>query len=88
MRIWDQNANMMVPYYLMLSYLYYEKNISLIPDTEFDELCKKLLDKFDEIKHMHKHLINKSSLEAGTGFDLKYTNMIKGAAMALSQKGM
>ena len=79
---------MMVPYYLMLSYLYYEKNISLIPDTEFDDLCKKLLSKFDEVKHQHKHLINKLSLEAGTGFDLKYTNMSKGAAMALSQKGM
>lgn len=90
MRIWEKNANMMVPYYLMLSYLYYEKNISLIEDTEFDQLCKNLLEKFDEVKHMHKHLIDKTSLEAGTGYDLKYTNMIKGAAMELSrnEKGM
>ena len=88
MRIWDQNANMMVPYYLMLSYLYYEKDITLIPDTEFDALCKKLLEKFDEVKHQHKHLIDKSDLKAGTGYSLKYTNLIKGAAMALSQKGL
>ena len=31
----------------MFSYLYYEKNISLIDDSEFDKLCKTLHDKFD-----------------------------------------
>ena len=63
MRIWDQNANMMVPYYLMLSYLYYEKNISLIPDTEFDELCKKhkALRNYDDF-------INSSLLEKHVNF--------------------
>ena len=34
-RIWVQNENMLIPYYLMFSYLYYEKNISLIDDAEF-----------------------------------------------------
>ena len=29
-KIWDKNPNMLIPYYLMFSYLYYEKNISLI----------------------------------------------------------
>ena len=33
MRVWEKNPNMLVPYYLMLSYLYYEKNVSLIEDT-------------------------------------------------------
>ena len=44
-RIWEQNENMLIPYYLMFSYLYYEKNISLIEDTEFDQMCKTLLEK-------------------------------------------
>ena len=79
---------MLVPYYLMLSYLYYEKNDPLIDDGEFDKLCKTLLDKFDSIKHMHKSLINKSALAAGTGYDLKYTSMIIGAAEALREKGL
>ena len=35
-RVWKQNPNMLIPYYLMFSYLYYEKNISLIEDGEFD----------------------------------------------------
>ena len=82
-RIWEQNENMLIPYYLMFSYLYYEKNISLIDDAEFDGMCKTLLDKLDSLTHMHKHLIKKESLTAGTGYDIKYTNLIKDSAMRL-----
>ena len=82
-RIWEQNENMLIPYYLMLSYLYYEKNISLIDDAEFDGICKTLLDKLDTLTHMHKHLVKKESLTAGTGYDIKYTNLIKDSAMRL-----
>ena len=74
---------MLIPYYLMFSYLYYEKNISLIDDAEFDRMCKTLLDKLDTLTHMHKHLIKKESLTAGTGYDIKYTNLIKDSAMRL-----
>ena len=76
---------MLVPYYLMLSYLYYEKNISLIEDTEFDNLCQTLLEKYDSVEHMHKHLVSKESLTAGTGYDIVYTNMIKNSAMQLKE---
>ena len=74
---------MLIPYYLMFSYLYYEKNISLIDDAEFDEMCKTLLEKLDTLTHMHKHLIKKESLTAGTGYDIKYTNLIKDSAERL-----
>ena len=85
MRVWEKNPNMLVPYYLMLSYLYYEKNISLIADTEFDNLCQTLLEKYDSVEHMHKHLVSKESLTAGTGYDIVYTNMIKNSAMQLKE---
>ena len=84
-RIWKQNENMLIPYYLMFSYLYYEKNISLIDDAEFDGMCKTLLDKLDTLTHMHKHLIKKESLTAGTGYDIKYTNLIKDSALKLKE---
>ena len=48
-RVWKQNPNMLIPYYLMFSYLYYEKNISLIEDGEFDDMCKTLLEKLDSL---------------------------------------
>ena len=85
-RVWETNPNMLIPYYLMFSYLYYEKNINLIEDTEFDQLCKTLLEKLDGLTHMHKQLVKKESLTAGTGYDIVYTNMIKGSAMLLSEK--
>ncbi len=84
-RIWEQNENMLIPYYLMFSYLYYEKNISLIDDGEFDGMCKTLLDKLDTLTHMHKHLVKKESLTAGTGYDIKYTNLIKDSAIKLKE---
>ena len=85
MRIWEKNPNMLIPYYLMFSYLYYEKDISLIEDTEFDKLCSTLLEKYDSVEHMHKHLVSKESLTAGTGYDIVYTNMIKDSAMKLKE---
>ena len=86
MRIWEKNPNMLIPYYLMFSYLYYEKNISLIEDTEFDKLCSTLLEKYDSVEHMHKHLVSKESLTAGTGYDIKYNNRIIGGAMLLEKE--
>ena len=85
MRVWEKNSNMLVPYYLMFSYLYYEKDVSLIEDTEFDKLCQTLLEKYDSIAHMHKHLVSKGALTAGTGYDIVYTNMIKDSAMKLKE---
>ena len=85
MRVWEKNPNMLVPYYLMFSYLYYEKNVSLIEDTEVDKLCQTILEKYDIVEHMHKHLVSKEALTAGTGYDIVYTNMIKDSAMKLKE---
>ena len=85
MRVWEENENMLIPYYLMFSYLYYEQNVSLIDDAEFDKLCKTLLEKLDNLNHMHKHLVSKESLTAGTGYDIKYTNLIKDSAIKLKE---
>ena len=36
-------VNSLVKYYLMSSYLYYELDVNVFNDTEFDELCKYFL---------------------------------------------
>ena len=48
-------------------------------------MCKTLLEKLDSLTHMHKHLIKKESLTAGTGYDIKYTNLIKDSALKLKE---
>ena len=77
----NDNLNMLVPYYLMSCYLYYECNKNVLSDTQFDTLCKRLLDNWDSINHVHKHLIDKDALQCGSGYDIQYTNLIKRSAI-------
>ena len=37
-KIYDKNSNMLVPYYLMYSYLYYEKDSPIVTDAEYDTI--------------------------------------------------
>lgn len=64
--------------YLMCSYAYYKLNTNLITDAEFDQLAKDILADYDNIEHMHKHLVTKDQLEAGTYLG-QYPNMVMGA---------
>ena len=54
-KIYDKNSNMLVPYYLMYSYLYYEKDSPIISDAEYDTICKRLHDEWDNIEHYHSY---------------------------------
>lgn len=76
----DGNLNMLVPWYLMASYLYYEEashEYSIMTDAQYDKICAQLLSHWDEITHRHKYLIDKDSLSAGTGFTLNYKKFPK-----------
>ena len=72
--------DLLVPKYLIHSYLYYEQDTNLISDEEFNSICKKLLDNFDEIEHPHKYLLDKESLKANTEFTIKYPSIVKHCA--------
>ena len=77
---------MLVPYYLMFSYAYYQENESLIPDAEYDQICQDLITNWNDITHWHKPLLNLESLKAGTGYDIKYPERVVNAALALIKK--
>ena len=82
MELHNVSLNRLVPIYLMSSYLYYEHDKNVLDDTQFDYLCKKLYDNWDSVEHMHKHLIDKDNLKAGSGYGITYTNMIMSSAMS------
>lgn len=65
-RIITNNVNMTVPYYLMASYAYYEKDDPILSDDFYDKLAKKIIKQWDNIEHYHKYLLNKDMLEAGS----------------------
>lgn len=74
----------LVNLYLMSSYLYYILSQSgLLTDDEYDLCCKLLDEHWDSIEHQHKHIIDRASLSATTGFTLKesdYPLIVKHAA--------
>ena len=81
MELHNVSLNRLVPIYLMSSYLYYEHDKNVIDDIQFDYLCKKLYDNWDSVEHMHKHLIDKDNLKAGSGYGITYTNLIMSSAL-------
>jgi NAD-dependent DNA ligase len=86
MKVFTTNSlrdGQLVAHFLMASYLYYHEDISPIPDTEFDQLCVRLLAAWDDIVHPHKKLIKKADLEAGSGFAIplrKYPLIVRSAS--------
>lgn len=62
----------------MCAYAYYEMDKPLIEDFEFDALAKEILENWDNIQHMHKYLLTKDMLVAGTYLG-EYPNIVKGA---------
>ena len=53
--------------YLIHSYIYYQKDNSLITDHLYDDICRCLYDNFDKIKTKWPSLFEKDALSAGTG---------------------
>ena len=66
--------------YLMCSYAYYKLDTNLISDHEFDQLGKDILANYDNIEHMHKHLVTKEMLNAGTYLG-DYPTMVRSATL-------
>ncbi len=81
-----KDINLTVPWFLMASYLYYKEDISLFADYEFDILCRYMLEHYDKIDHYHKDLVTKEGLRAGTGFDIQYPLIVKGAALQYAKE--
>jgi len=61
-------------------------NEPIVDDMEYDEICRELKEKWDSVNHYHKHLIDKQSLGAGTGYELQYNKRIECASVTLLNK--
>lgn len=78
-----ENPNMMVPWYLMAAYSYYEQDDPILSDGLFDALAKRMLECWDDIDHWHKDLITTEDLEAGTLLARDFPERVKGAVKHL-----
>ena len=82
LQLTSDNINMYVPWYIMAAYAYYVEDDPIISDQMFDRMAKQILIHYDDIEHMHKDILTKETLEAGT-FLGDYPSRIKHAVDAL-----
>ena len=83
-KIFAKNINMMVPWYLMASYAYYNQDDAIFSDGFFDEMGKTMLACWDDIEHFHKEHITVDDLQAGT-FLGEYPTRVEGALQSLRE---
>lgn len=62
--------NKLVSIYMIASYCYYHRYESVLPDTDYDLICKRLYKEYDNITHQHKEHLDKESLKAGTAYQI------------------
>jgi len=58
--------------YILASYLYYDRNFSVMSDHEYDQLCMELEMMFDGVTHWAKYLVDRETLKAGSGYNLHH----------------
>lgn len=78
---WKRPLSYKFAIYMVTSYQYYELSRALIPDSDYDQLCKELDAGYDDFEHQHKHLVDRGQFAAGTGYAIKYPLMVQHAAM-------
>lgn len=76
-----RNPNLLVPHFLIHSWLYYVADHPIIQDATFDHLVAQLEARWDSIEHPHKALIDRSLLKSG--FYLAYPSIVEHSAAAL-----
>ena len=84
-KLFADNINLMVPWYLMASYAYYVQDDAIFSDGFFDEMGKTMLACWDDIEHFHKELISKDDLTAGTYLG-EYPERVKGGLLSVRQE--
>jgi len=80
--LFEKNINMMVPYYLMASYAYYENDSPIFSDAFFDSMGKTMIECWDDIEHRHKEHLTIDMLTAGTYMG-EYPSIVKDALISL-----
>ena len=82
-------ASLLIPHYLIHSYLYYRLDVNMLEDSEYDELARRVFNEWDGLDHLHKFLIHKDALLSGgsyIAFPLRVAECAKMFAASLQPK--
>lgn len=81
----EEEPNLMVPWYILASYAYYQEDAPIISDQSFDRLTAMLLDSWSTVQHFHKKYLSREMLEAGT-YSGKYPSRVPHAMFQLRRR--
>ena len=77
----NMHPDALVSWFMIGSYAYYDLNKNVMSDYDFDYLVQRLKDEWDNIKHPHKEFITTTNLESGSGYDIEFPSIVKGATI-------
>lgn len=70
---------------LMLSHLYYDHNISLIDDDEYDEMAREVAEHFGELPEHEQVMLGDPDEFVYTGSGMAFSHLIIGQACQLAR---
>ena len=75
------SPNQLVSWFMIASYAYYRTagDDQVMTDPTFDYLVQRLKENYDKADHPHKKFVTRENLEAGSGFDVEFPNIVIGA---------
>ena len=77
----NMHPDALVSWFMIGSYAYYDLNKNVMTDYDFDFLVMRLKEEWDNINHPHKELITLTNLNAGSGYDIDFPSIVKGATV-------
>lgn len=72
--------------YLIQSWLYYEKDVSVVSDNMYDTNCYILHRDYSKLPEWFRERVSRDSLRAGTGFNVKLTKEEQEEALEIFEK--
>ena len=80
------HLNKLVSWFMISSYAYYHLHTNVMSDYDYDFLVRRIIDNWDSIDHPHKSLIEKTNLDSGSGYDIKFPTIVKAATVDFLNK--
>jgi len=79
-----RHKNALVSWWLMAGYMYEVHDLPLISDGLFDEMSRGIAERYDEIDHPQKHLIDREFTKSASG--VKFPLSTRCAAQVLARQ--
>lgn len=80
----SSSASLVARWVLMLSHLYYDRNVSLVSDADYDELCQMVADRWDELDDTLQTMLGSAEEIRTTGSHVFLSRLTISAAERLA----